>query len=74
MKKVRNRTVNRIIIEYESFRIDVRVSSAKFVQETMLGCGNTAREGRGKIWEKLLMVEQRIARCCEPTEAKYGQI
>ena len=40
----------------------------------MLGCGNTAREGRGKIWEKLLMVEQRIARCCELTEAKYGQI
>lgn len=31
-------------------------------------------KGKRKIWEKLLMVEQRIARCCEPTEAKYGQI
>lgn len=50
-----------------------RLNSFLLLQETIaIQCVEKKKEE--KIWEKLLMVEQRIAPCCKPTEPKYGQI
>lgn len=59
MKEVSNRTVNRIIIEYESFRVD-KIHSFSSKRQCWVW-----RYNENKKKKKKLMVEQRIA-------PKYG--